>query len=228
MTEPTTPPEDQKVRQRAEQDQKMANAISAASKWIETARDNAEIQALLAPRGYDVAVLEEALVTKYEPAQKAFEARQVAMGVLTSANSALAAAEAQERKDYADYREIARVSFPLAADHVALGLNGKAPADTEKFLTTAIASYSAGKKAPYTAKLTVRGYAPAAIEAELQGLKAVGNFAKAAKNAKGAAEKATITRNAAAKALKEWTAEFRKVAKRTLRGRPDLLAALEM
>jgi len=206
----------------------MANAISEALQLIETARDNADIQALMAPRGYDTATLDDAIATMHTAAQAGFDARQVAMGVLASANSVLAAADMQERKDFADYRVIARASFSLAADRLALGLNGTAPADTEKFLTTATASYTAGKKPPYTAKLTQRGYAPATIDAELQGLKAVATFAKAASNAKGAAEKATITRNAAAKALKDWTAEFRKVAKRTLRGHPDLLSALGM
>jgi hypothetical protein len=229
MPDPSTPaPEDKKARKKAEQDQAMANAISASSKLIETALDNAEILALLAPRGYDIAALDDALTTKYAPAQAGFDARQVAMGILSSSNIALAATEAQERKDFADYREIARASFPLPADRLALGLNGTAPTDLDKFLTVATASYGAGKKAPYTAKLTLRGYAPASIDAELQGLKGVTSLAKAAANAKGAAEKATATRDKAAKALKDWTAEFRKVAKRTLRGRTDLLAALDL
>lgn len=226
MPDPITPSPDPKTRTKAEQDQAMANAISESAKLIQTAHANAEILELLAPRGYDAGALDEALTTKYEPAQAGFDARQVAMGIQLSASKALDAAEENERKDFADYREIARMCFPLPADRLALGLNGTAPKDLEKFLTAATASYSAGKKAPYAAKLTVRGYAPASIDAELQGLKGVANLAKAAANAKGAAQKATETRDAAAKALKEWTAEFRKVAKRTLRGRPDLLAAL--
>jgi hypothetical protein len=228
MPDPITPPVDAKTRKKAEQNQELANEISAASKLIETALANAEILAFLAPRGYDLAALDDTLATKVAPAQAGFDARQVAMGIQSSATKALADTEAQERKDYADYREIARSCFPTAADRLALGLNGTTPTDLEKFLTTATASYGAGKKAPYTAKLTLRGYAPASIDAELMGLKGVGNFAKAAANAKGAAKKATDTRDAAAKALASWTAEFRKVAKRTLRGRADLLAALEL
>ena len=227
--EPETPtPADATARKIAEQDQKIANAISQAEKTLTTARDNADILALLTPRGYDAAALDEALTTLQAPAQGAYDARQSAMGQLRSANEALASAEAQERKDFADYREIARAAFPGAADQQALGLKGKASKDLEKFLTAATASYGAGKKAPYTAKLTVRGYAPAAIDVELQGLKGVANFAKAQATAKGAAQRATITRDAAAKALALWIGEFRKVAKRTLRTRPDLLAALEL
>lgn len=228
MSDPITPTVDPKTRKKAEQDQEMANAISASAKLMHTALDNPEILELLAPRGYDSAALEEALETKHEPAQAAFDARQVAMGRLASRMKSLAETEATERRDFADYREIARTCFPAAADRLALGLNGTAPKDLEKFLTTAKASYGTGKKAPYTGKLTVRGYSPSLIDAELEGLKAVANLAKAAANAKGEAKKATETRDKAAKALAGWTAEFRKVAKRTLRGRPDLLAALEL
>lgn len=229
MTESLTPPPpstDAKTRRKAEQDQKLANDISAAAKLIETALDNAEILELLTPRGYDAAALEDALTTKHAPAQAAFDARQVALGVLSSANQMSGDTARQERKDFADYREIARKRFPAAADRVALGLNGATPSDLEKFLTTATASYNAGKKAPYTAGLSQRGYTPAAIDVELQGLKAVASFAKAAAIAKGAAEKAMGAREAAAKDLKTWVSEFRVVAKRTLRNRPDLLAAL--
>jgi hypothetical protein len=115
---------------------------------------------------------------------------------------------------------------PSTADKLALVLNGTAPADLEKFLTAAQASYAAGKKAPYTAKLTLRGYAPAAIDGELAGLKGVANLARARDIAAGAALKATTSRDTTAKALAAWVGEFRKVAKRTLRTRPDLLAKL--
>lgn len=228
MSESITPTVDPKTRKNAEQDQAMANAIGASAKLIQTALDNPEALGLLAARGYDGAALEEALTTKYEPAQAGFDARQVAMGIQSGKAKALVETEERERKDFADYREIARTCFPLAADRLALGLNGSASKDLQKFLTTAAASYSAGKKAPYTEKLTLRGYSPALIDAELEGLKAIANLAQAAANAKGAAKKATDTRDAAAKALKEWTSEFRKVTKRTLRGRPDLLSALEL
>lgn len=227
-TTTTTPAAEKKTRKQALQDQKIANAISQAEKTLLVARDNAEAQALLAPRGYDVAALTTALTTLQAPAQAAYDARQTAISLQTSATAALAAAEAQERKDYADYREIARAAFPAAADKQALGLGGAIPADLEKFLTAATASYGAGKKVPYTAKLAVRGYPPAAIESELQGLKGVASFAKAQAIAIGAAQKATETRDRAARALADWMSEFRRVAKRTLRTRPDLLAALEL
>jgi hypothetical protein len=225
--DPTTPTAAQKkALKRAEQDQKIANAIAEAATLIDVAGSDAEILALLTVRGYDAAALTDALATKHYPAQTAFEARQTAMGAVDSANAALTAVEGQERKDFADYREIARKAYPSAADQIALGLRGTTPADLQKFLTLATASYGAGKKAPYTAKLTVRGYSPAAIDGELAGLKGVASLLKARDIAVGAALKATSTRDAAAKALADWVGEFKKVARRTLRGHPDLLAKL--
>jgi hypothetical protein len=221
-------PVEKKARKLAEQDQKIANAINEAATMMTAAAEDADLQALLAPRGYDTAAITAAITTLQEPAQAAFNARQVAIGALSSASAALATAEDQERKDFSDYREIARTVFPAPTDKQALGLNGAAPRDLEKFLTLAQASYAAGKKAPYTAKLTVRGYSPATIDAELAGLKGVASLAKARAISAGAAQKATATRDKAAKALAAWMSEFRKVAKRTLRGRPDLLAKLGM
>lgn len=221
-------PSEKKVRTLAEQDQKIANAINEAATMMGAAAEDADLQSLLAPRGYDTAAITAATTSLQEPAQAAFNARQVAIGSLSSASAALATAEAQERKDFADYREIARAAFPSPADKQTLGLNGAAPRDLEKFLALAQASYAAGRKAPYTAKLTLRGYSPTAIDGELAGLKGVANLAKARAIAAGAAQKATETRDTAAKALAAWVSEFRKVAKRTLRERPDLLAKLGM
>ena len=230
MPDPISPPAPAtaKARKLAQQDQKIANAIGEAFTLLSAAAADTEILALLTPRGYDAAALTGALATLQAPAQAAYDARQIAIGAAASANSALAAAEKQERTDFADYREIARATFPLPDDQDALGLKGIAPADLEKFLTAAQASYGAGKKAPYTAKLTLRGYAPAAIDAELAGLKGVASFAKARDLAEGAAQRATTVRNTAAKALADWVSEFRTVAKRTLRTRPDLLAKLDI
>jgi hypothetical protein len=213
---------------RAEQDQQMANDISAALATMTAARDDAEIQQALGERGYDVAAIDEAITTLQEPAQAAFNARQTAIGVLKRSNEGLAAMEAHERKDFADYREIARAAFTAAADRTELGLNGAAPKDLQKFITMARASYTAGKKAPFTEKLTKRGYSTAAIDAELAGIKGVEGLGTARAKAEGAAAKATKDRDAAFKALKEWSGEFRKVARRVLRDRTDLLTKLAL
>lgn len=215
-------------RKQAEQDQQISNDISAALTLMETTRDDDDLQTVLAPMGYDVAALDEAIENLHGPAQGAYEARAAAMGKADSAQDLLDAAVATERKDFTDYREIARAIFTDPADKVALGLNGTLVKDLQKFLTAAKASYSAGKKAPYTEKLTKRGYSPARIDAELAGIKLAGDLSAGAKRAAGAAEKATKDRNGAYSSLKSWVSEFRRIAKRALRGRADLLTKLGM
>lgn len=206
----------------------MVNDISAALTMMETARDDADIQALLSPKGYAVADLDDALENLQAPAQAAYNARQTALGVAKRSTENLTKMDAEERKDFADYRETARAVFTNKTDWTSLGLNGVAPKDLQKFLTAAQASYAAGKTAAYTAGLTKRGYSPAAIEAQLAGIKSVSDLSKTQAIAVGAAQKATDTRDKAAKALKAWVSEFRKIAKRALRQNPDLLAKLEL
>ncbi len=216
-----------KTRQkRAEQDQAMANDISAALATLQTLRDDGEVSAVLAERGYDGAAADEAIATLHEPAQAAYEARAAAMAKADGTQDLLDAAAVTERKDFADYRETARAVFPASDAKVALGLNGRTPPDLQKFLTAAKASYAAGKKAPYAEKLARRGYTAARIDAELAGIKLVGDLSSAAASAAGAAKKATADRDVAFKALKAWMGEFRRIAKRALRERGDLLTKL--
>lgn len=165
--------------------EKVANDITAALQMIEIARDDAEIQGLLGPRGYDAAALDDAIADFQAPAQAAYDGRQRAIGVLNRAQQALEAMQAQEQKDFTDYREIARATFKAAGDRASLGLNGTAPKDLEKFITAAKASYGTGKKAPFTELLTKRGYSPAAIDAELAGIDGVSGLANAVSSAQG-------------------------------------------
>ncbi len=213
-------------RKLADQDQRLANDITAALTLMETARDGSELQEIISGLGYEPAALDEAITNLQEPAQAAFEARAAAMSKADTAQDRLAASLAEEQGDYTDYRETARAIFTDKADKAALGLNGSMPRDLQKFLTEAKSAYSAGKKAPYTESLTRRGYSPARLDAELAGLKLLGDLSAGSKRAAGAAQKATADRDKAAKSLKAWVSEFRRIAKRALRGRPDLLAAL--
>ena len=70
--------------------------------------------------------------------------------------------------------------------------------------------------------LARRGYNQAAIEAEQARLDAVTQTNSAHETAKAAAVRATTDRDAAAKALDDWWAEFRAVAQVALKDRPDL------
>ncbi len=224
--ENSSPNETKAGRKLAEQDQRLANDLSEALAMMTVLRDDAEVQAVMAERGYDAAAVDEAITSLHAPAQAAYEARAAAMGKANEAQRMLDSATASERADFTDYRETARAIFRSAAEKLALGLNGKLPEDLQKFLTAAKASYGAGKKAPYAEPLARRGYSAARIDAELAGIKLVGDLAAGAARAGGAAQRTTKDRDAAAKALKAWVSEFRRIAKRALRGQGDLLAKL--
>ena len=227
---PITPetPAEKKIRKNAEQDQQIANDLSGSLTMMETARDDTNIQTLLSPKGYAATEIDDAITNLQAPAQAAYNARQMAIGVAKRSTENLGKMENEERKDFADYRETARAVFTNKTDWTSIGLNGVAAKDLQKFLTDAKASYTAGKTAAYTAALTKRGYSPAAIDAQLAGIKSVSDLSKTQAIALGAAQKATATRDAAFKALKTWVSEFRKIAKRALRQHPDLAAMLEL
>jgi len=221
----TAEPTPRPAPRRATQDKLIADRIAAAQQVIETARDDAEVAALLATRGYDAAQLAEGLHLQ-EAAQAAFTARQAAMAAQKQATATRAGAETAARQTYADFRETGRAVFKAPADRMALGLTGNVPKDTQQFLTVARASYAAAQSAPYQATLATYGQAAATIAAALAALGALATTDKAQNAAIGAATKATAERDAAAKALDDWVRQFRRIAKVGLRGRPDLVKKL--
>ena len=125
-------------------------------------------------------------------------------------------------------RKIARAVFKdNATAQGNLGVTGRVPDDQEKFLTLASAAYaSALSHSTYMTALARRGYNQEAIEAEQARLEAVTQTNSAHETAKAAAVRATTERDAAAKALDDWWAEFRAVAQVALKDRPDFLGLL--
>ena len=136
--------------------------------------------------------------------------------------------EQKARQDYVDFRETARAYFSAPADQSALGLKGKVPADLQKFITAAHASYEAGKAAAYTATLLQYGYPPATLDAALTALDNLTNDSADQSSAEGAAQTATGTRDTAHKNLMSWMSKFRRIAKVALRGQPGLRTKLAL
>ncbi len=210
---------------RGAQDQNIANAITAARQLIEVARNDAEIAAILAGRGYDAARLAEGLQLQ-EAAQAAFTARQSAMAAQKQTTAALAGADTTARQTYSDFRETARAILTSAADRAALGLKGEAPRDAQKFVTQARAAYTAAREEPYRSALASFGYSSEAIAQAINTLDAFIIADEAQNAAIGAAKQATLDRNAAYKALDAWTRQFKRIAKVALRVRPALAKKL--
>jgi hypothetical protein len=222
-----TPAAPEARRPHASQDQALANRIGANRAALTAVQDNAELGALLASRGYDVAAIVAGLAL-CDAALTGYTARQNALADQQQASAAAQAVEAAARAGFDDFRTIARAVFqsdPPA--QTALGATGRVPPDREKFLIVAAAAYaSALARAGYLAALSKRGYDRAALEAGQTQLTALIQADAAHETAKTAATRATAVRDAAVKTLDAWWIEFRAVARVVLKGRPDLAAAL--
>ncbi len=225
MSEPTPTPATPK-RGRRNQDQQIADRITAAHQTLLLAQSDSELVALLAGRGYDAARLAEGQALQ-SAAQAAFTGRQSASAGQTEATAALTTADAAARRAYNDFRATARVVFQEPAVSQALGLAGAASDDLQKFLTAARASYDVAlSTAAYLTELARFGYSQAAVQAARGLLDDLAAADAAQETAKAAAVQATRQRDEAVAALDAWLRRFRTVAKIATRGRPDLAQKL--
>jgi hypothetical protein len=225
MTDPVVPTP-KPVKRNAEQDQIIADKITAAAQYLDTVEGDPEISAVLVTRGYDTAKLKEGR-TLHAAAQSAFTQRQLTMAAQGQATAGLSGNAATAREMVVDFRETVRsITAFTAADRVALKVNGTLPTDKQKFITLARASYEAAQQPPYAATLATYGFPAATITAALAALDAYSKADTDQNTAIGAATKATADRNAAVKALDAYMKQLRGIAKVALRKRPDLFKKL--
>lgn len=226
---PPTPPPDpnapKKPGKRSEQDKTIANYITESLQMLTTAKTDAEIAPLLSARGYDAAGIAPGLALQ-DTLDKAFQGRQTGSGGQLSATAAQTTAARNARSDYADFRGIARGCFTDNGARTALGATGDIPEDFQKFVTAAKASYVAGKKAEYTAKLTLRGYAPATLDGLVTALGTLTTTGDDQNVAAGQAQGSTAARDKAYDDLRAWMKEFKATARVALKKRHDLQTKL--
>ena len=225
--EQPVPPEPKPVAPRSPQDQKMADRIADAREKILIVQADPELAERLSLRGFDAARLTAGLDLQ-AAAQTAFTNRQTAMGEKDAANAAFAAAHAQCRQDYTDFRTTSRKVFKKdAAAQAALGVTGRLAADAQQLVTPARASYNAALTAPAClSELALEGYPQPALQALLAGLDALQDANTRQDTARAAAMRATAVRGEADKALAEWRSRFNTAAAIATRDRPDLSAKL--
>ncbi|HEY5892135.1 MAG TPA: hypothetical protein VIT91_02795 [Chthoniobacterales bacterium] len=156
--------DDKPKRTRSVQNQAIAAYITDSLKTLHAALENSEIAEKLNGPGYPAATIQQGIALQ-AAALKAFNDQLPGIGAGRSQTELRQKAIADAREDYTDFRGIGRAAFPAQGDRVALGLTGDIPDDFGKFVTAAGTSYAAGKKAPHTAKLTLRGYPPTALDA---------------------------------------------------------------
>ena len=163
---PAATPAPTPKRTRSVQNQAIAGYITDSLRTLNTALNNSEIATALAPRGYAAADI-AAGITLQGAAQTAFDKQLPGIGESRDHTALLQKKVAAARDEYTAFRGIARAGFPAQGDRVALGITGDIPDNLSKFITAAKVSYAAGKTAPFTEKLTKRGYAPAALDTHI-------------------------------------------------------------
>jgi len=119
-----------------------------------------------------------------------------------------------------------RANFPDQSARVALGLGGDIAEGLNSFITQATASYTIGKNAPYTEKLSKRSYTPAALDTLLADLEDLTAAETDQTEAEGEALGDTQDRDEAYNALKAYMKEIKGTLRGALKGQPDLLAKL--
>lgn len=151
MPDPTTPNPTGTAPavRRATQNKLIANYVVAAQTFLRTASTDAEIRPILEQHGYDGAEF---------AAGAGLDLRQEKLGGRENAQDELNLSADAARDTYAAFRAIARAAFPSQDDRVGLALTGDVPEDFQRFVTLAPTSYTNAGKAPYTAKITTRGY----------------------------------------------------------------------
>ncbi|HVU24557.1 MAG TPA: hypothetical protein VHE13_10565 [Opitutus sp.] len=212
-------------RTHAIQDQTVANAISEAAQIIDKALANADILALLAPRGYDATELQAGLALQ-AAAQAAFNARLASLGAAAEAKKARDAAWVAARAEFTDFRGTVQAKYPDAVTRKALGASGVIAGDLQKFVTSATAAYQAAQQPPHAEALAKRSFTAQRLNAAIAALQALLAADNAFKSAEGAAGADLRNRDAAVASLGAWMREFRKNAKLALKKNPAFVTTL--
>lgn len=189
-----------------------------------------EASALLALKGFPAEKLNEGLA-RIEAARDKQEARLVAAGAQLAATDQFKTAFAAARTAYADFRETARAHYGSEAQNreiwEALKLGGAAPQNAQSFIGTAYLTFDNALADPdIVAELTPYGYDQAGLLAERAVIEAMDEANQAQELAKGNSQRATVERDEAMEELRVWMGKFRRIARRALKGRDDLLVKL--
>lgn len=213
------------VKRKTDQDQRIADKITADWQYLKAVKADAEISAILAARGYTPDKLAEGFDLQ-RATQSAFTYRQTTLATQSRATAGLSG-NAAVREIYIDFRDTVRaITDFTASDRAALKASGAIPNDRQKMITLARASYQAAQTEPFASILATYGYPLTAIATALAALDVCAAADIEQNLAVGNAAKATADRNAAVKTLDAYMKQLRSIAKVALRQRPDLLKKL--
>jgi hypothetical protein len=224
ITSEIAAPEPDKKRKISEQDQRMQNDITEASVMIGNLEADLEIKTKLATVTINEEEIDRGKAAQLA-AQDSFTERQNALGAEQTAYTALQTLWPTVIKEAGDFREIARARIPEIGLRKALGLVGNFPQDRQRVLTLLRATYTEAQKPEYQ-DIFGSAFSIIFLTERLERLQAAEDAIVEARNATNTAKRATEQRNEAVKSLKLWTSMVKKIARRALRDRPDLLGKL--
>ena len=200
---------------RSDNDQQLAADLTHFERVLTAARDDADVQAILAPTPYPPDRL-DGLLALVDSARTAYEARTAGMSVEEATSLAKKAAFASARSSYAAFRIIARALFlddPEAL--TALGLGDEPARALDPFVTQARAGYAAvstlGRGGP--AAMAEAGYTPERLAVLTAEVNALVDAARGFTAAEERAKTATTTRDTEAEAARKAYATFRDIAR---------------
>ena len=225
VAEPDSSPHQK--RNNADQNQKITADIAFASSFCTALESDPEIPSLLQPRlqvGQELA--EGKRLT--QNLRLAYTQRQQCMGREDDALTEVKRLHVQVKTDFADFREVCRSRIATAGGRTALGLDSPVAQDRGKLGTQAHATYTAAKDPTLQGILSTCGYATPILEGLLSDSAELETAQVRSQQAQGAAERATTERNQAHQDLTEWLLNTKRIIRRTLRERPDLLHKLGM
>ena len=223
----TTPVEPKKPRKYSAQDKKMENDLIAIQQTLRASLSDAEAAPQLAEGGYSADELKRVLENIYQAAYTGFVDRQDADANQVGATAAFKVAEKSARALYRKLRGYGKAAFLKDPQgRVALGLEGREPADFQNFILAANRLVDEGLKPPYAEKLARKTVTEAKLHELRAKLDALLVVKQTQTNAIEAAPRATAVRDTAAKALFDWYAEFKAFAVVQFQDRPDILGRL--
>ncbi len=201
----------------------IAQQLNAGQIAISNSLSDPEIQSLVAEFGYPAEKLNEGKAL-YDAALAAVNSEKAAAGTQQESTRVLAQAAKSARDAYQSLAKVARAVFGRdKAQLNALGLNGNMPKDTAGFLASAYVLFD---NAQSLSALADYGYDSVKLQSERIKIAAYDTANQQQEAAKGAAQQSTREQDSALQALNAWKAQYLKIAKVALSGKPQLLEKL--
>jgi hypothetical protein len=207
----------------------IAAKLHRAQHILASTRATPEIMEITAKRGYPEPVLDVGQ-HYYETTLQVADAQAVAAGAQRLATQRVQRAERQAREVYQELVQTVRALFPpTAAERKSLEVNDQMPQDTAAFIGAAMTLFNNALNLPdIRATLEGFGYDEAALLGGRETIMAYQQALQAQVSAKSNATRATAAQKAALATLQTWLAQYVKIARVTLRKRPELLRVLDI